>query len=76
MLEYWKFQVDFFGGLPDFEVLALDNPGSGASSIPPFVISSSIGKMAEVTWMLIDHLCWNDVHLVGLSMGGMIGSYF
>lgn len=54
----------------EFEVCIFDNRGCGRSSCPDSKFSTSI--MASDALDLLDHLKWDKVHLVGISMGGMI----
>ncbi|KAJ3413897.1 hypothetical protein HDV05_007339 [Chytridiales sp. JEL 0842] len=68
----WKFQTDFFGKHGDFQVCIFENRGSGLSSSPKR--NYSMSDMAHDALDLITHLGWKDkdVHVVGVSMGGMI----
>lgn len=65
----WEYQV------PELEkrhrVIALDVRGHGQSDKPRE--RYSIGAFAEDVIALLDHLHLGRVHLVGISMGGMIG---
>ncbi|MCP1647495.1 MULTISPECIES: alpha/beta fold hydrolase [Pseudomonas aeruginosa group] len=65
----WEYQV------PELEkrhrVIALDVRGHGQSDKPRQ--RYSIGAFAEDVIALLDHLSLGRVHLVGISMGGMIG---
>jgi pimeloyl-ACP methyl ester carboxylesterase len=66
--EGWMRQVDDLS--QDHQVCWFDNRGVGKSSTPKGLYSTQ--KMAEETWALVDHLGWESVHVVGVSMGGMI----
>jgi pimeloyl-ACP methyl ester carboxylesterase len=63
-------QVEYFSSLPEFTVCIFDNRGSGLSSCPKPPYKTTM--LAEDAVALLDHLEWEDVHIVGLSMGGMI----
>ncbi|KIK45800.1 hypothetical protein CY34DRAFT_801102 [Suillus luteus UH-Slu-Lm8-n1] len=69
----WFSQVEHFGRLPQYSVLVFDNRGVGMSGTPrgPYTTSG----MAEDVVVLLNYLKWTEersVHVVGLSMGGMI----
>ncbi|KAG2366840.1 Alpha/Beta hydrolase protein [Suillus spraguei] len=69
----WLPQVEYFGRLPQYSVLVFDNRGVGMSGATrgPYTTSG----MAEDTIVLLDYLKWTEersVHVVGISMGGMI----
>ncbi|KAG1858380.1 Alpha/Beta hydrolase protein [Suillus subalutaceus] len=69
----WLSQVEHFGRLPQYSVLVFDNRGVGMSGTPrgPYTTSG----MAEDVIVLLDYLKWTEersVHVVGISMGGMI----
>lgn len=69
----WFSQVEHFGRLPQYSVLVFDNRGVGMSGTPrgPYTTSG----MAEDVVVLLDYLKWTEersVHVVGISMGGMI----
>ena len=56
-----------------YTCLVLDNRGMGESDKPALRYSTS--EMAKDTLELLDHVKWNkerEVHVVGISMGGMI----
>ncbi|KAJ3178378.1 hypothetical protein HK101_010138 [Irineochytrium annulatum] len=69
--ENWKFQTDYFGRHGDFQVCIYENRGSGYSSAPSR--DYRMTDMARDAVDLLKHLQWKDnVHVVGVSMGGMI----
>eukprot|EP01096_Ripella_sp_DP13-Kostka_P008213 TRINITY_DN3063_c0_g1_i1.p1 TRINITY_DN3063_c0_g1~~TRINITY_DN3063_c0_g1_i1.p1 ORF type:complete len:348 (+),score=139.94 TRINITY_DN3063_c0_g1_i1:69-1046(+) len=56
---------------PDFQFLIFDNRGVGYSSVPPGRYTTK--EMATDAMKLLDSIGWeNEVHVVGISMGGMI----
>ncbi|KAL7414141.1 alpha/beta-hydrolase [Mrakia frigida] len=69
----WNRQVDTFGAHPDYSILVFDNRGAGHSGAPNGPYSTS--GMAQDALSLLDFVGWTkerEVHLVGISMGGMI----
>ncbi|KAI0042717.1 alpha/beta-hydrolase [Auriscalpium vulgare] len=75
----WSAQVEHFGRSPNYSVLVFDNRGVGNSDTPKGPYSSS--GMAEDIIVLLDYIGWTEersLHLVGISLGGMIsqGKYF
>ncbi|KAH7889936.1 Alpha/Beta hydrolase protein [Phlebopus sp. FC_14] len=69
----WLPQVDHFGKQPHYSVLVFDNRGVGMSGSPrgPYTTSG----MAEDVIALLDYIGWmadRDLHVVGISLGGMI----
>ncbi|CAM6041828.1 unnamed protein product [Sphagnum compactum] len=54
------------------QVCAFDNRGVGRSSAPKRKKSYTTLTMAKDALALMDHLGWNNAHVVGHSMGGMI----
>ncbi|KAJ3306697.1 hypothetical protein HDV03_004328 [Kappamyces sp. JEL0829] len=66
----WDMQVEYFAALPEFTVCIYDNRGAGLSSCPKPPYTTTM--LADDAIALLDHLDWNNVHIVGLSMGGMI----
>ncbi len=65
----WAFQVPFFS--QEYQVVVLDVRGHGRSEKPPGPYS--IPQSAEDVAGLIERLGTIPAHVVGLSMGGMIG---
>eukprot|EP00842_Homolaphlyctis_polyrhiza_P000769 jgi/Hompol1/1693/HPOL_002747-RA len=57
---FWDKSAAYFSSFPEYSVCLFDNRGIGGSSMPP-------GR-----YRLLDHLGWKRVHVVGLSLGGMI----
>ena len=55
--------------------MTFDNRGCGRTSTPLTFEYSTI-QMAKDALELIDHLGWGQCHVVGVSMGGMIGLEF
>ncbi|KAH9046824.1 alpha/beta-hydrolase [Lactarius hengduanensis] len=69
----WAAQVKHFGRLPQYSILVFDNRGAGNSDTPMGPYSTS--AMAEDAMVLLDFIGWTEsrsVHVVGLSLGGMI----
>lgn len=67
----WDEQVAFFKDPKhSTEICTFDNRGMGFSSQAPG--NCTIGLMARDALKLVDFLGWDGVHVVGISMGGMI----
>lgn len=61
----------FLGGLhPDFDTVAYDHRGIGLS--PPTSDPFTIAELADDAAALLDKLGWEDAHVLGISMGGMV----
>ncbi|KAI9437443.1 alpha beta-hydrolase [Lactarius indigo] len=72
-LNAWAAQVKHFSQLSQYTVLVFDNRGAGNSGTPTGPYSTS--AMAEDVIVLLDFIGWTEsrsVHVVGISMGGMI----
>ncbi|RKP37955.1 Alpha/Beta hydrolase protein [Dimargaris cristalligena] len=73
----WEQQIKHFTGAnastngEEYTLLLFDNRGTGWSDTPSGLYTSQ--AMAYDTLALLDHLDWrSDVHVVGVSLGGMI----
>ncbi|KAH6561126.1 hypothetical protein BASA62_010043 [Batrachochytrium salamandrivorans] len=67
----WDLQIDYFLKFPEFSMCIFDNRGSGLSSAPIGRYTTTL--MAKDAFALLEHLGWHkDIHIVALSMGGMI----
>ncbi len=68
----WMFQIPFFK--ERMMVIATHNRGTGKSSRPnyPYTMDMFVEDLKK----LLDHLNLKDIHLCGLSMGGMIAQNF
>lgn len=54
------------------QVCAVDNRGTGYSGYPPGEIRWTTHRMAQDALAVLDDLKWQKVHIIGISMGGMI----
>lgn len=72
-LASWDFQMPALLGA-GLRVLRFDNRGIGASSAPPGPWTTA--QMAADAKALVDHLDLGPVHLMGVSMGGMIAQEY
>ncbi|OBZ89455.1 putative aminoacrylate hydrolase RutD [Choanephora cucurbitarum] len=67
----WDYQTKFLVETGDYTVIVFDNRGVGHSDSPIGLYTTT--QMALDTFALLDHFGWKShVHLVGISMGGMI----
>ena len=71
----WQRQTRYFGHErgSEYSSLILDNRGMGESDKPLMRYSTS--EMAKDTLEVLDHIGWTaerQLHVVGISMGGMI----
>ncbi|KAJ3284613.1 hypothetical protein HK104_009852 [Borealophlyctis nickersoniae] len=67
----WDHQYEYFGKHPDFQVLLMDNRGVGESEAPNGRYTTK--EMAKDIYDLLMWVGWkSDIHIVGVSMGGMI----
>jgi len=69
----WINQVEHFGRNPNYSILVFDNRGVGNSGAPlgPYTTSEMAGDVV----VLLNYIDWKEergVHIVGISMGGMI----
>ncbi|KAH9254067.1 hypothetical protein BASA81_007942 [Batrachochytrium salamandrivorans] len=65
----WMPQLAYFSSKPEFDVVAMDNRGVGFSDTPAGRFRTS--DFAQDVNLLITTLGWENVHLVGFSLGGM-----
>jgi 3-oxoadipate enol-lactonase len=72
-LETWVFQMEDFLGA-GYRVLRFDNRGVGQTSKPDGPYTSRM--LADDAEALVDELGLRDVHLMGVSMGGMIAQEY
>jgi 3-oxoadipate enol-lactonase len=72
-LETWAFQMEDLLGA-GYRVLRFDNRGIGASSAPPGPYTTKL--FAEDAKALVDELGITGLHLLGVSMGGMIAQEY
>ncbi len=64
----WRFQVPTLSEA--HQVCVFDNRGAGETEFKARPLSTRI--FADDVCRLMDHLGWNEAHIVGVSMGGMI----
>jgi pimeloyl-ACP methyl ester carboxylesterase len=68
--QIWGLQTEMWER--EFRVIAVDNRGSGQSSIPPHPESYTVERMADDIADLIDQLNLGSAHLCGHSVGASI----
>ncbi|KAJ1925214.1 hypothetical protein IWQ60_004707 [Tieghemiomyces parasiticus] len=67
----WENQIRYFASQPGYQVLVLDSRGAGWSDTPSGLYTTK--TMAHDVLGLLDHVGWTaDVHVVGVSLGGMV----
>ncbi|KAJ3108632.1 hypothetical protein HDU97_000488 [Phlyctochytrium planicorne] len=70
-MQSWDYQYEYFGSLPEYSAVAFDNRGVGLSDAPLGRYTTS--DMAKDAYDLLMWIGWKSgVHVVGVSMGGMI----
>ncbi|KAJ2181582.1 hypothetical protein GGF45_001445 [Coemansia sp. RSA 551] len=68
---YWRLQTRYFASLGDYTICVFDNCGSGQSTVAPGPYR--ISQLARDARMVLDRINWHDdIHMVGISLGGMI----
>ncbi|KAJ2146138.1 hypothetical protein IW136_000697 [Coemansia sp. RSA 678] len=68
---YWRLQTRYFASLGDYTICVFDNCGSGQSTVAPGPYR--ISQLAQDARMVLDRINWHDdIHMVGISLGGMI----
>ncbi|KAK3817249.1 MAG: alpha beta-hydrolase [Benniella sp.] len=68
----WEPVVRHFAQHPEYTTVFFDNRGIGFSDAPKGLYATS--QMAQDTLELLDALGWTEnIHVAGVSMGGMIG---
>ncbi len=68
----WFMQIPYFKDR--YKVIVFDNRGAGRSSKPPGPYS--MADFASDAASILNHLSFNSVYIVGVSMGGMIAQQF
>jgi 3-oxoadipate enol-lactonase len=72
-LSTWVYQVPALVSA-GYQVVTFDNRGIGASSAPAGPYSTAL--LSADAKALVDHLGLTDIHLMGVSMGGMIAQQY
>jgi len=72
-LTTWVYQVPALVSA-GYQVVTFDNRGIGASSAPAGPYSAEL--LSADAKALVDHLGLTDIHLMGVSMGGMIAQQY
>jgi len=68
----WQNWIEFVEENPtEFQICAFDNRGCGFSSAP--VEKYTMDMLARDAIKVADHIHWDKFHVMGASMGGMIG---
>ncbi|KAJ1823630.1 hypothetical protein LPJ73_009384, partial [Coemansia sp. RSA 2703] len=68
---YWRLQTRYFASLGSYTVCVFDNCGSGRSTIGPGPYR--VSQMARDAFAVLGRLGWTEgVHVVGISLGGMV----
>jgi len=68
----WKRQTEDFS--EHYNLLIIDLPGHGQNSLGPSIFTDySFNFMGERIWDVIDHLNVSKVHVLGVSLGSIIG---
>lgn len=67
----WRFQVPALE--ENHRVVTFDHRGVGESDAPAGAYS--MRQLADDALGLMDHLGWDDAHVVGVSMGGMVAQH-
>ncbi|KAJ2119052.1 hypothetical protein IW147_006158 [Coemansia sp. RSA 720] len=68
---YWRLQTRYFASLGDYTICVFDNCGSGQSTVAPGPYR--ISQLARDARMVLDRIGWrDDIHMVGISLGGMV----
>ncbi|MDE0779153.1 MAG: alpha/beta hydrolase [Alphaproteobacteria bacterium] len=67
----WLPQLDFFKDR--YRVVAMDNPGSGDSTAVDAPCTTE--ELADTMLALLDHMSIEKAHVVGRSLGGLIGQH-
>ncbi|KAJ1720432.1 hypothetical protein LPJ53_004939 [Coemansia erecta] len=68
---YWRLQTRYFASLGTYTVCVFDNIGSGRSTIAPGPYR--VSQMARDAYAVLAQLGWDaGVHVVGISLGGMV----
>jgi pimeloyl-ACP methyl ester carboxylesterase len=69
----WDMQSSYFATLPDYQILLIDNRGTGFSDSP--IVPYTADTMASDVIFIANEAGFQTFHLVGVSMGGMISEH-
>lgn len=69
--EAWSALVDPLAAR-GWEVVAPDQRGHGRSEWPESVAAYTLDALVDDAWAIVDHLGWDDVVVVGHSLGGVV----